>query len=77
MRVLVVGGARFIDSHTVDALIERGYAARVIDNLDPQVHPNGAVPDYLDRKAEFSQEGLDCFLKMTPGCRRSGQPEIR
>jgi len=33
MLVLVTGGAGFIGSHTVDALIERGYDVIVLDNL--------------------------------------------
>src|SRR5579863_4184276 len=32
-RVLVTGGASFIGSHLVDALIERGAAVSVVDNL--------------------------------------------
>ena len=33
MRVLVTGGAGFIGSHIVDALIERGDAVSIVDNL--------------------------------------------
>ncbi|HEY6635971.1 MAG TPA: NAD-dependent epimerase/dehydratase family protein, partial [Acidimicrobiia bacterium] len=33
MRVLVTGGAGFIGSHTVVALMEAGHEAVVVDNL--------------------------------------------
>jgi dTDP-L-rhamnose 4-epimerase len=53
-KVLVTGGAGFIGSHTVDLLLERGYEVRILDNLQPRVHPRGK-PDYLPREAEFIQ----------------------
>jgi dTDP-L-rhamnose 4-epimerase len=53
-RVLVTGGAGFIGSHTVDLLLDRGYEVRVLDNLQPRVHPRGK-PDYLPAEVEFIQ----------------------
>jgi dTDP-L-rhamnose 4-epimerase len=53
-RVLVTGGAGFIGSHLVDALIARGHAVRILDNLHPQVHGRrGRTPAYLNPRAEF------------------------
>ena len=52
MRVLITGGAGFIGSWTVDLLLERGYSVRILDSLQPRVHPNGK-PAWVPGDAEF------------------------
>jgi dTDP-L-rhamnose 4-epimerase len=46
MKVLVTGGAGFIGSHVVDALVARGHQVIVFDNIDPQAHPSG-IPKHV------------------------------
>src|SRR3989338_5445648 len=52
-KILVTGGAGFIGSHLVDALIGQGNDVRILDSLDPQVHPGKIAPSYLNPKADF------------------------
>jgi dTDP-L-rhamnose 4-epimerase len=53
MRVLITGGAGFIGSHLADRLLAEGHEVRALDNLDPQVHPAGERPGYLDGEIEL------------------------
>ncbi len=48
-QVLVTGGAGFIGSHVVDALVEREYRVAVLDNLSSGVRAN------VNARAEFYQ----------------------
>lgn len=50
-KVLIIGGAGFIGSHTADELFRRGYKIRILDNLSPKTH-FGNWPDYLNLKFE-------------------------
>jgi dTDP-L-rhamnose 4-epimerase len=52
MRVLITGGAGFIGGHLVDRFLAEGWEVRILDNLDPKVHPFGK-PRWLPPEAEF------------------------
>lgn len=51
-KILIIGGAGFIGSHTADALAKKGHKIRIFDNLEPPVH-TGKWPPYLSRDYEL------------------------
>jgi len=74
MRVLITGGAGFIGSFLVDRFLALGHEVRVLDSLDPQVHPQGRpthfplevellVADIRDRlQCSKALEGIDTVV---------------
>ena len=55
-RVVVTGGAGFIGSHIVDALVAHGHDVTVIDSLAPAVHRSR--PEYLNASARYVEADL-------------------
>ena len=50
-RHLVTGGAGFVGSHVVDALVQEGHEVVAVDSLDPAAH--GDVPDWINADAHY------------------------
>jgi UDP-glucose 4-epimerase len=59
-KILITGGAGFIGSHLVDALIEKGHQVLVIDNLSTGKREN------LNKKAKFYNFDICDFKKIKP-----------
>ena len=59
-KILVTGGAGFIGSNLVDALIEKGHDVLIIDNLSTGKKEN------INKKADFVEEDLRNYDKIHP-----------
>ena len=67
-KVLITGGAGFVGSQLADALLRRGNAVRIYDNLASQVHPAG-MPAHLSRDAEFIRGDMQDVEKLRQAVR--------
>lgn len=59
-KIIVTGGAGFIGSHIVDALIERGYEVHIIDNLSSGKKEN------INSKAVFHDVDIKDYENLSP-----------
>jgi dTDP-L-rhamnose 4-epimerase len=78
MRILVTGGCGFVGYHLVERLLEDGHQVAVLDNLDPEVHPQGRAPAWIDyrrvkihlgdvrdvRSVMRAADGADCIVHL-------------
>ena len=68
----MTGGAGFIGSHTVDLLLQKGYDVRILDSLQPRVHPKGK-PQWVPAEAELMVGDVadrDALAHALEGCQR-------
>ena len=64
--ILVTGGAGYIGSYLVDALVARDYRVTVLDNLEPQVHRSGTWPSYANPRATYIQGDVRDRARLEP-----------
>lgn len=80
MRILVTGGAGFIGSHIVDALIAGGHEAAVVDNLSSGKRENiHALADLYqtDITDYVSLASIFALLRPDVICHQAAQPSLR
>lgn len=79
MRVLVTGGAGFIGSHVVDALLERGHEVTVLDDLSTGSRRNlaaGAAFEEIDLRDRARVHGLVARLRPDVVCHQAAQTSV-
>ncbi|PAU54294.1 NAD-dependent dehydratase [Pseudomonas sp. PIC25] len=67
--ILVTGGAGFIGSHLVDALLAKGYSVRVLDNLSSGKRENLPLDNPKCELVTGDVADADLVLRVVEGCR--------
>src|SRR4051812_47965231 len=71
MKILITGGAGFIGSPTPHAFLREGPQIRVLDSLEPPVHPDRKRPSYLNDRIELIEGDVrnsSLLLESMRGC---------
>ena len=67
MHVLITGGARFIGSHTVEALLKGGATVRVLDNLSAGKRQN--LQDHKKLELQVRKQRCECYAALLSASR--------
>jgi UDP-glucose 4-epimerase len=77
MRVLVTGGAGFIGSHIVDALLLRGHEVHILDDLSSGRSDNAPMGAYWYAADVSKWDDLRATRSFDAICHQAAQPSLR